>query len=425
VNLTYYGNAMIKLEGRDTKILCDPWVTFDRTSDSGLYTFPELKMTREEVRAINPDFIYISHTHEDHFDPETLGLFDRAVPILVANYAHNFTEANVRGLGFRDVRVVEWEDGLALNGEDYCWLQPNAVYSEVDSMMVVRLDGETVINLNDNPFDETQCQAIRERFGSIKLACVPFAYQGPYPAFYENLDDDTRLAEAVAKRDRNYEVMTRFAETLAPERIFPFAAGALYGGWRALRHPYYGVGTAEGAIAHAGGRLKAKPVLLSQFGMYDLTEDARIGEYQPRSYEDEADYVVHISRIPGPFAEGGRFWVDDNDRIDLTKLFQKARVRQKGWQGRRGFASDAVYFIDVGQPQLYRFCLSDDTVTRCAEDEIADPKFEIFRVPYPLIVGILTGHYNWSNVKTQHIGFYREPNVFDANLHILMSYLQV
>ena len=46
-------------------------------------------------------------------------------------------------------------------------------------------------------------------------------------------------------------------------------------------------------------------------------------------------------------------------------------------------------------------------------------------MPYSLLVGLLTRHYNYSNVKTQHMTFYRKPNVFNRDLHILMSFLQL
>ena len=35
MQITYYGNAMMLLKGKNTSVLCDPWVSFDRTSKSG------------------------------------------------------------------------------------------------------------------------------------------------------------------------------------------------------------------------------------------------------------------------------------------------------------------------------------------------------------------------------------------------------
>lgn len=425
MRITYFANAMILLESGSSRVLCDPWVTFDRRSDSGLYNFPELPMTRAEVAALNPDFIYISHTHKDHFDRITLSLFQKSTPILIARFADNFTYRSVESLGFADIRVADPAGGLALNGDDRCWIEPNGTYGEVDSIFTARLGGELVVNLNDNVFDPVQCRSLKERFGQIDLACVPFSYQGPYPAFYENLTPEERATEAQKKRERNYRVMVDFAAALRPKRLFPFAAGALYGGPRARLYPYYGVGTCSEAVAFARHRVEFEPILLSQRCSYDSATGTVSGEYREIGYADQIDYIDAIAATPSLYDPGGLFWIAESERIDLTRLFEQARRRQMEWQRRRNYTSTAVYYVDTGQGPLYRFELANESVTRRRESEIDDPVYEIFRVPYGLMVGLLTRHYNWSNVKTQHIGFFRAPNVFNPDLHILMSYLQV
>ena len=425
MRITYYANAMILLEGRKSRILCDPWVTFDRVSMSGLYTFPELCMTPEQVTAIKPDFIYISHTHEDHFDPITLALFPTDTPILIANYALNFTERNVRALGFTDVRVVDAGKGAALNGDDWCWIEPNGAYPEVDSLMVARLDDMIVANLNDNPYDQAQCEALARRFPGLDLACVPFSFQGPYPAFYENLSPEERKTEAEKKRHRNYDVMVQFAQTLKPKWLFPFAAGAMYGGPKARLFPYYGVGTCSEAVAYARQKLSFEPLLLSQHCSYDFDTGKFTGDYKEVSYADQIEYIEDIATKPSLFDEGGRFWIAPSERIDLSRLLQRARQKQFGYQKRRNYMSNGVFLLDVGGEYLYRFPLADETVSRVREADINDDVYEIFRIPYSLLIGVLTGHYNWSNIKTQYVSFYRKPNAFNPDLHILMSYLQV
>ena len=54
---------MILLEGNQSRVLCDPWVTFDRQAPNDLYNFPESHLSRDDVASIKPDFIYITHTH--------------------------------------------------------------------------------------------------------------------------------------------------------------------------------------------------------------------------------------------------------------------------------------------------------------------------------------------------------------------------
>jgi len=426
MKVTYFVNAMMLFQGARTSVLCDPWVTFDRRSTSGLYNFPECTLTPDEVRALRPDYIYITHTHADHFDPPTLALFDRDTPILAAWYENNFTARNARALGFTDVRVVDPVAGMPLNGNDHCWIEANSVYPDVDSLGVFHIDGQTVLNVNDNPYDEAQCASLRARFGSVDLACVPFAFQGPYPAFYDNLSPAEKLRISVEKKVRNYAILQRFCEALEPRRFFPFAAGAVYGGAKTLDYPYYGVGTAEEAADYVSSRgVIAEAVLMSSRNSFDLTTLRREGTYVPTVHADAQDYLRDVARHPGPFDANQLFWIDPAFRIDLTPVLEVARLRQYQWQTRRRIISDWAIFLDVGEEQLYRLSLADTSVTRVVEADIADACYEIFRMPYALLVGLLTRHFNFSNVKTQHMRFYRQPNEFHPDLHILMSFLQV
>ena len=67
--------------------------------------FPKLKFKKRDLSKVKPDFIYISHTHADHFDPDTLNCFDKSTPILISWYKENFTEKAIKKLGFKDIRV--------------------------------------------------------------------------------------------------------------------------------------------------------------------------------------------------------------------------------------------------------------------------------------------------------------------------------
>jgi hypothetical protein len=425
VKVTYFVNAMLLFEGNSNRILCDPWITFNESSRSGLYNFPPTNLSRDDVRAIRPDYVYISHTHADHFDPETLELLDKETRFIVAQFKNNFTERNLRKMGFKGVEVVDPVNGLQLTGDDHVWIQPSATYPEVDSVAGFRIDGCTIFNANDNPHHEAQSLEFRKMMGSIDLCCVPFAFQGPYPAFYENLSDEEKAHEASKKRWRGYAHVANFARDLSPKWLLAFAAGALYGGSKAKLHPFYGVGTAREAVLVARQTAEFEPVFMSEGVSLELPSGRVIGNYKERDHATESAYIERVSQSAGPFDAGGSFWIDPRDRIDLTPLLTSARRRQDEWATRTGRWTNMSFYIDVGANELYRMRLGDPLVSRVAEAKITDPAYEIFRVPYPLMVGLLTRHFNWSNVKTQFVSFYRKPNVFDADLHILMSYLQV
>ena len=73
---------MFLIEGKNSKILTDPWITYNNNSRSGLYNFPKLNLNKSNLEKINPDLIYISHTHADHFDPDTFNVFKQTPQVL-------------------------------------------------------------------------------------------------------------------------------------------------------------------------------------------------------------------------------------------------------------------------------------------------------------------------------------------------------
>ena len=53
----------------------------------------------------------------------------------------------------------------------------------------------------------------------IDIAMIPYAYQGPYPAFYENLSEGGRTKKANEKKLRNYDLMFKFINSTKPKKF--------------------------------------------------------------------------------------------------------------------------------------------------------------------------------------------------------------
>ena len=186
MQIKYFTNSMVLITGKRLSILCDPWITFDRNSNTNLYNFPETNFTKDEIASINPDYIYITHTHADHFDKVTLNLFNKQTPILCADYENNFTERNLRNLGFNNIVVCKNDQTYNFNDLDSCNLYVAKINPEVDSFGIFNIDDFTMLNANDVVYEKKQMDDIGKKF-KIDMAMLPYAYQGPYPAFYENL----------------------------------------------------------------------------------------------------------------------------------------------------------------------------------------------------------------------------------------------
>ena len=51
---------MVLINGQNTKVLSDPWVTFDNKSNTNYFNFPENKYTKYKLKKLNLTiFIYL------------------------------------------------------------------------------------------------------------------------------------------------------------------------------------------------------------------------------------------------------------------------------------------------------------------------------------------------------------------------------
>ena len=72
MRITFLGHAGLFVETRHGSVLCDPW--FNPAYFGSWFPFPR-NDDLDRARFGRPDFLYLSHLHRDHFDPEFLARF--------------------------------------------------------------------------------------------------------------------------------------------------------------------------------------------------------------------------------------------------------------------------------------------------------------------------------------------------------------
>ena len=68
MKITYYVNTMFLLEGKNSRVLCDPWITNDNKSRSGLYNYPKLETKTAlwyGVKSISLKYVKILNSHRN------------------------------------------------------------------------------------------------------------------------------------------------------------------------------------------------------------------------------------------------------------------------------------------------------------------------------------------------------------------------
>ncbi len=98
MEITFLGQAGLFIETKHGSILCDPW--FNPAYFASWFPFP----SNEEVdiaKIERPTYLYLSHQHHDHFDPQFLREHvSKDATVLLPDYPINLLERALRDVGF-------------------------------------------------------------------------------------------------------------------------------------------------------------------------------------------------------------------------------------------------------------------------------------------------------------------------------------
>jgi UDP-MurNAc hydroxylase len=176
VKIQLVSHASVLIETVDAVIWCDPWIEGKAFNDSWALHPPAAWDPADLARI---DYLWISHEHPDHFHIPTLKSlppdFKRRVTVLFQqNNSRKMWEA-FRRLGFVHHRELPHRRRVALTftTEVYCYQE-----GQMNSCLVVRHDGENVINVNDAEIRAADCERIVRDVGPCATVLNQFSIAG-------------------------------------------------------------------------------------------------------------------------------------------------------------------------------------------------------------------------------------------------------
>ena len=110
--------------------------------------------------------------------------------------------------------------------------------------------------------------------------------------------------------------------------------------------------------------------------------------------------------------------------MNLVKTLEKTLINVENSRLRRKLPiPKRKVFIDIlEQDHIYELNLKTNTVVTRLRTEDLGEEFEIFKMNYSMLIGLITRHFIWDNIE-EDIHYYRKPNTYDQNLHFLMNFL--
>lgn len=219
MRITFTGHVGMLIETEGGSILCDPW--FNPAYFASWFVFPRNDHL-DPARFSNPDYLYVSHLHHDHFDPEFLrARVDKRAKVLLPAFLVDRLEASLRDCGFTEFIHTEHGVPMDLGGLEVAILAMTAPADGPagDSAIVVADSTARILNQNDaRPRDPAEIAAL----GPYDAHFTQFSGAIWYPMVYDFPPDEMDRLGRRKREDQTVRALAYIREVGAPH-VFPCA----------------------------------------------------------------------------------------------------------------------------------------------------------------------------------------------------------
>jgi len=419
MSVRYVYSACLVIETPDITIATDPWFT-PGAFDGSWVQYPPLE--RDPHECLGPvDAIYVSHIHPDHYDPAFLHQYLRRTPqteLWVGPTSSPFLQRKMVSDGFKP-RLVE---RIRVGDTSISAVANRAIEDDIDTALVVANDKYSVVNMNDNPFDENQVKEIRSLCpaGRPTAGFFPYSPAGPWPQTFD-YEPAEMAAKSAYMKTRFLELYCQYVDEFDPDVAMPFAGQYVLAG--PLRKLNGHRGTSD--ATEAAQARPANSLVLSDGGQSEIDLET----LEATSLRGAPYSAAEVDRYLDEYAFPGYDYEREIARIDRRRLPIGLILPLAVDAARRRWPIEESCWL----------CISDDDgSTYHAFDVAADeapsaleavghlfPRLEI-RVDERHLFGLLTRLYHWNNAEIgSHLRFARRPDVYRRDVHSFLARLHV
>lgn len=222
IPITNLGAACCIIDAGGKRILTDPWF---RSAYMGVWERSDY-IADPVARIGAVDYVWISHLHEDHYDPEFLKEYLTVYPkatLWIGSTSPNYLSRVMQRDGFKPIE----QNALVLGDGAEAYVVANHAYEHqnVDTALVVRTSTHAVVDLNDNPIDLTQVNDIKAMVRNRHLTILaPYSGAGPWPQCFE-MSYAQIYDAAEAKKKKFLDQFRDYRLALQADVAVPFSAG--------------------------------------------------------------------------------------------------------------------------------------------------------------------------------------------------------
>jgi UDP-MurNAc hydroxylase len=441
MKVTLVADSTFLFEHRGKRLLTDPWI--GTTIYGGAWQqFPPPVVAHEEVGPL--DYIFISHIHEDHCDPQTIRHLDRQATVIVMERTPNLVASFLERQEFRFASILRLSPFRPHRLTDDWTVEivdadPGHILNHfIDSSLLLHWQGGTIYFANDNPPYPKSLDHLRRY--RHRLAILPASGGSGYPACFQNLSPEEKTAER-QRIVRAY--LTNFVNTidaLTPQWFMASAGNHILSGRLApltevmtfLWSPMIAYRFAHERLAKQS-LAQCRPLHLAEGESFDL-DGAAPTEVEAiwRAASDEGDWLdrkrafIAAAALHGPYEyERHRLPAD----LPWREIFCAAAANMLSATQRAGIDFRSRIYVRIPEGERSIWGHVDGETRSTGIDPTDSPK----REPYlavacdaRLLHLLLTGEFSWNIADASaFLEYDRRPNIYDQAAVIALNYLRL
>ena len=218
----YTGHASILVRLNKKKYL------FDYINNTNFYGNSWIFFPKQIIdkRLLNVDAVFVSHIHQDHYDPSLLRKFQKKnIPIFILDGRPGFKSSLKREKIKVKFIPVKKKTYIYKNTWVYGCLHE---YNDIDSSMLISNNNLSVYHGNDNFITEKNLIPFKKKVGDIDVACVPFAYINYYPYLLNGISKKLSRFEAKRVESLFMDYGIKQTKILKPKIVIPFGSNLFH-----------------------------------------------------------------------------------------------------------------------------------------------------------------------------------------------------
>ena len=422
-------SACIEIETNNLRILCDPWFT-QGIGIGSWYLFPEPKDPFKIIK--EPDLIYISHIHNDHYDKFFLKkLYKKygSKKILIPKFKKNYLEMRAKLDGFN----VEAINHLNFKNTNI-YIVPNDQNdpNDIDSALYVNCEetNKNIINLNDNQWNSKQNYELKKIMNKhtkeLDFLALGYTGAGPYPQTFFDTKKNYKelLIEANKKKIKFFNQYKKYTRYFKSKYHFPFAGSYILGGKHFYLNEFRG-----NPDSLEVKKFDKKAIILKDFGgSINLIRNKISGERKKKhDFKKNKLYLKKIKKKKYDFEL-------DFKNFDYAKInFRRMIISSYFRASTKTIINTNYYLIFKIQNQskvLNTYVLNLNKKKFSLDIFSGDKKlklkqkYEIF-IDYRLFFGLLSGIYHWGDAMGASLFLTRrQPNIYNPVIQKFLIFFQ-